>query len=48
MGRLIIESTPVLKGRDAELLLMDLKKKPSLAAIKRIERAKQALEQARR
>lgn len=48
MGKLIIESTPVLKGRDAELLLMDVKKKPSPVAVKRIERAKKALEQTRR
>jgi hypothetical protein len=48
MGRLIIESTPVLKGKDAEILLMDVKKKPSPKAVKRIERAKKALEQARR
>ena len=48
MAKLFFSATPTLKGKDAEKLINDVKRKPSESAIVRIERAKKALESARR
>ena len=48
MAKLLISATPTLSGKDAEKLIRDVKRKPSRAAMIRIERAKKALESARR
>ena len=48
MAKLLISATPTLKGKDAEKLINDIKRKPTKAAIIRMERAKRALESARK
>lgn len=48
MGKLLIAATPTLKGKDAEKLIQDIKRKPTKEAICRMERAKRALELARK
>lgn len=48
MGKLLIAATPTLTGKDAEKLIQDVKRKPSKSAITRMERAKRALELARK
>ena len=48
MKRLLISATPTLKGKDAEKLIEDIKRKPTLRAISRMERAKRTLELARK
>lgn len=48
MTKLYISATPTLKGKDAEKLVNDIKRKPTKEAITRMERAKRALELARK
>lgn len=48
MGKLLIAATPTLTGKDAEKLIEDIKRKPSKSAMARMDRAKKALELARR